>query len=133
MNRNLTPQLTLQRLATIIKQAVWSQGNRALTGTLKGRYVKGRVFASGTCISMTLAWPLQQASRACLLLAATTEARDDALYIEQEQLWLLRRYPVALTEVELDLLLQQQLTLAELLVPPAKNVLPSPPSFGRFA
>ncbi|WP_279451988.1 protein EsaB [Aeromonas dhakensis] len=133
MNRDLTPPQALQRLAKMIAHPVWSQGNRTLTGTLQGRRLKGRDFATGPCIAMTLTWPPEQARQACLLLAATPEACDDALYLEQGELWLLRRYPAILTEVELELLLKQQLAMAALLVPAARTSPPPRPFIGRFA
>ncbi|MDA6076077.1 protein EsaB [Edwardsiella anguillarum] len=108
-------------------------GQQSLTGTLQGRRLKGRYFASGMCVAITIAWPLAQASQACLLLAASPETLDDALYVEQEQFWLLRRYPPLLTEAELDLLPQQQLAMAGLLMPAVREPHPTGPFIGRYA
>ncbi|ACY83710.1 hypothetical protein ETAE_0865 [Edwardsiella piscicida] len=133
MNRKLNPRQALQQLAMYLNQADWSQGQQSLTGTLQDRRLKGRYFASGMCVAITIAWPLAQASQACLLLAASPETLDDALYVEQEQFWLLRRYPPALTEAELDLLLQQQLAMAGLLAPAVRDTHPESPFIGRYA
>lgn len=133
MKRYLNSQQALQRLATLMANSVWSHSNRTITGTLQGRSLKGRDFPTGPCIAMTVDMTVAQLSHACLLLAATAEACDDALYIERDQLWLLRRYPVLMTEVELDLLLQQQHVMASLLVPAPPLALPSRPIIGRFA
>lgn len=103
MNRKLNPRQALQQLAMYLNHTDWSVGQQSLTGTLQDRHLKGRYFASGICVAITIAWPLAQASRACLLLAASPETLDDALYVEQQQFWLLRRYPPVLTEAEFDL------------------------------
>ncbi|EAA3660122.1 protein EsaB [Salmonella enterica subsp. enterica] len=133
MNRDLNPTQALQWLARMIEHPVWSKCNRSLTGTLHGRPLKGRDFATGLCIAIKLSWPVRQINQACLLLAATPEAGDDAIYMEQGDLWLMRRYPATLTEVELELLLKQQLAMVALLVPPDR-LAPTPcPFLGRLA
>ncbi|WP_232351060.1 protein EsaB [Edwardsiella ictaluri] len=133
MNRKLNPRQALQQLAMYLNHTDWSVGQQSLTGTLQDRHLKGRYFASGICVAITIAWPLAQASQACLLLAASPETLDDALYVEQQQFWLLRRYPPVLTEAEFDLLLQQQLAMAGLLTPPVRETHPGSPFIGRYA
>lgn len=133
MNRTLDPTLALHWLAGRLERPQWSQAHAVVTGHLGDRLLRARRFGTGLTVALSLERPPQQAAQACLLLAATPEACDDALYQADGRLWLLRRYPVALTEVELDLLLKQQQSMAALLAPRESAAPASAPIIGRYA
>lgn len=133
MNKTLDPTAAVHWLAARLAQPQWSQAQAVVAGTLGERRVRARRFGSGLAIAVSLDWPVKQAAHVCLLLAALPEACDDAIYLADAQLWLLRRYPAALTEVELDLLLKQQQSVAALLAVRERAVPAPAPSIGRLA
>ncbi|MBM2883578.1 hypothetical protein JFK97_04180 [Chromobacterium phragmitis] len=133
MNRTLDPAAALHWLASRLDRPQWSLADTVVSGQLGERAARARRFDTGLTVALTLDRPPRQAAGACLLLAATPEARDDALYLSGDRLWLLRRYPVALTEVELDLLFKQQQAMAALLAA-RERAAPVPlPIAGRYA
>lgn len=133
MNRSLDPSSILRWLARRIVRPQWAAAATVLTGILGARSLRARSFSGGATVALTLERPPQQASEACLLLAATPDACDDALYLADNQLWLLRRYPTASTETELDLLFKQQQALAALLVARNHGEAAPLPIAGRYA
>lgn len=133
MNKTLDPDAALRWLARLLTQPQWSQAQAVVTGALGGRRVRARRFDSGLAVAVSLAWPVPRAAQVCLLLAALPEACDDAIYLAEAQLWLLRRYPAALTEVELDLLLKQQQSVAALLAAQECAATVRAPILGRIA
>lgn len=132
MNRIVDLTAALAWIATQVGRPQWSQANSVITGTLGERQLRARCFPSGLTVALTLDRAPQHAAEACLLLAATPEACDDAIYLESDRLWLLRRYPVSLTEVELDLLFKQQQAMASLLASRDSAVPPPLPIAGRY-
>lgn len=133
MNKTLDPTAALSWLARLLEQPQWSQAQAVVAGNLGERRVRARRFGSGLAVALSLAWPVRQAAHACLLLAALPEACDDALYLAEGQLWLLRRYPAVLTAVELDLLLKQQQSVAALLAERERTTPAPAPTIGRYA
>lgn len=133
MNKAPDPSFVLRWLAGRIVRPQWSAAATVLTGILSTRSLRARSFPNGTTVALTLERPPQQAAEACLLLAATPEACDDALYIADNHLWLLRRYAPALTETELDLLFKQQQALGALLVTKNRSEAAPLPIAGRYA
>lgn len=133
MEKNLEPHKALQHLSTQLDKPVWSSGNHAVTGILHKRQLKARTFPSGVCVAIQVDWPLAQVASACLLLASNPDVCDDSLYVEQQQVWLLRRYPLELNEVEFDLVFQQQLMMAELLKPRGTATVRHHTFTGRYA
>ena len=117
MNMKFNPQQLLAYLGQRVHNIKMAQSGHTAKGVYAERQIRLASFPMGLTVAVTLNRPVSQAPAACLLLAATPEAVDDALYIENNHLWLLRRYQEALTEVEIDLLFQQQLVLAALLEP----------------
>lgn len=115
MKKALDPHSALRSLAARLAQSRWSAAGSVATGMLGAHRARARSFDAGLTVALTLDRPVSQAPEACLLLASTPEACDDALYLADDSLWLLRRFPERLTEVEFDLLLKQQLALAALL------------------
>lgn len=132
MNKKLMPEQALECLAAKFTTLNRSQGNKVACGVWSDRQCRLRCFPTGLTVAMSLERPLSQAASACLLLAVIPEACDDALYIEQGQLWLLRRYARELTEAELDLLFKQQLVLAALFAP-RKRALPPRSTAEKYA
>jgi hypothetical protein len=84
-------------------------------------------------VALTIDRLPEQAAAACLVLAAIPEACDDGLFLDDGRLWLVRRYPPCVTEVEFDLLLKQQQAMVSLLAqrPPAPAV--DKPAIGQWA
>ncbi|MFM0515431.1 hypothetical protein [Paraburkholderia sp. RL17-373-BIF-A] len=133
MNKVLDPFLVLRWIAERVYEPRWAAEGSPLTGSLDVGAIRARAFTSGTAVAITLQRPVTQASDVCLMLAATPEAYDDALYIVDNRLWLLRRYPVVLTETELDLLFQQQLALVALLAARGEGATRILPITGGYA
>lgn len=133
MKRTLDPRAALLWLGDRLRAPAYSAGGAVLTGALGTRALRARRFDCGLAVGMALTRPLRRAADACLLLAATAEACDDALYVADGQLWLLRHYPPALREVELDLLIKQQQTLAALLDADPRGMAPSAPAPATYA
>ncbi|MBT2869673.1 hypothetical protein JQK19_20800 [Chromobacterium violaceum] len=106
---------TLRWLSLRLASPQWSQGGLVLEGALGERLVRAMRFDDGPTLALRLEASEGDARRICLLLAATEEALDDAVYLAGGRLWLLRRYPPCLTETELELLIKQQQALAQLL------------------
>ncbi|MEO9384594.1 hypothetical protein [Chromobacterium phragmitis] len=115
MSKAFDPAQTLRWLSRRLASPQWSQGGLALEGALGERPARARRFDDGPTLALRLETGEDDARRVCLSLAATEEALDDAAYLAGGRLWLLRRYPPCLTETELELLLKQQLALAQLL------------------
>ncbi|WP_175007343.1 protein EsaB [Burkholderia lata] len=132
MNTALDHSFILRWLAERIVCPQFAVVATVLTGTLGVRHMRARRFPDGVTVALTLERGPQQAAEACLLLAATPEARDDALYLADNQLWLLRRYPTALAETELDLLFKQQQALAALLLVTDQGGATPLPIAGRY-
>ncbi|MBC8642809.1 protein EsaB [Caballeronia sp. EK] len=133
MDKMIDPLRVLNWLAARIVAPHWAIASTVLVGELGARAIRARSFVNGVTIAMTLDRPPDRAAEACLLLAATPEVSDDSLYLAESQLWLLRRYPVSLTETELDLLFKQQLALAALLaLSSGADAVPLPIA-GRYA
>ncbi|AKK24879.1 hypothetical protein [Pandoraea oxalativorans] len=132
MSKHLDPSAALHWLAHRLERPHWSVARTVLTGVLGTRDVRARRFATGLTVALSLDWPVPQAAQACLLLASLAEVCDDALYVAESRLWLLRRYPTSLTEVELDLLVKQQQSMAALLVPRERAARAPAPLIGRF-
>ena len=132
MNKALDSSSVLRWLAERVARPQWSVAATVLTGMLGSRALRARGFACGATVAMSLERPPREAAEACLLLAATPDACDDAIYLASGQLWLLRRYIPALTEAELDLLFKQQQALAALLVPQARGEAAPLPIAGRY-
>ncbi|MGQ5524529.1 hypothetical protein ACUHMQ_14890 [Chitinimonas sp. PSY-7] len=133
MKRELDPNRSFAWLARRLAIPVPEQRSAPLLGQLGGRQLRARAFPTGLTIALALDRPVRQASAACLMLAATPEACDDSLYVNDDQLWLLRRYPVVLLDVELDLLLKQQQALAALLAEDTTPDIAPLPRNGSFA
>ncbi|WP_150777803.1 protein EsaB [Pandoraea sputorum] len=132
MNRHLDPTAALHWLAGRLERPHWSLAQAVVVGALRERDVRARRFGAGLTVALSLDWPVAQAAQACLLLASSPQSCDDALYLAEKRLWLLRRYPTSLTEVELDLLFKQQQSVAALLVP-SEGAAPAPaPLIGRY-
>jgi hypothetical protein len=127
--RQLDPAVAFEWLAQRIAQPVRSNSGRTLSGQFGRQPLRARCFASGLTVAMMLDRPLRQAGEACLLLATTPEACDDAIYTADGRLWLLRRYPERLLAAELEALIKQQQTLAALLAvqPTESTSFPSMP------
>ncbi|PHV11491.1 protein EsaB [Chitinimonas sp. BJB300] len=133
MKHELDPYRSLAWLARRLAIPLPELRSAPLHGQLGERQLRARAFPSGLTVALVIDKPLQQASAVCLLLAATPEAADDTLYINEGRLWLLRRYPALLLDIELDLLLKQQQALAALLSQdPLPDVAPLPMD-GRYA
>lgn len=115
MNPKLDPPEVLRSLGQRVIEPQWSANATLLLGRLGAARCRARVFPHGLTVALQLARPLHKAPEACLLLAATPAACDDAVYVAEGGLWLLRRYLPRLTEVEFDLLLKQQQALSSLL------------------
>lgn len=133
MNNILNPNQALHLLAVRLEHTRWTQADKAVTGLMQDRLLRLNSFASGLTVAMAIGNAPPRISQTCLLLAATEEACDDALYLEQGLLWLLRRYPAELTEVELDLLFKQQWTLAILLTAREQTAHSLLPAVGKYA
>ncbi|MBV8047524.1 MAG: hypothetical protein JO171_10235 [Paludibacterium sp.] len=133
MNRFLDPATALQDLAARLTAPHWTLAGIALCGRLGGCQCRARRFDGGLTVALTIERPPERAAEICLVLAATSEACDDGLYLDDGRLWLLRRFLPRLTEVEFDLLLKQQLTLASLLAYRPSAAGPGMPAIGRLA
>lgn len=129
----LSPSDALDYLSKRIEHPILSVGGTVLNGALQRRRMRSRTFPTGLTVALALTRPLRQANDACLMLAATPEACDDALYVADSRLWLLRRYPPALQPVEFDLLLKQQQTLAALLDDGRHGAPAASPAVGQYA
>lgn len=115
MERPLDSTAVLRWLYSRVSEPSWRVASTVLTGKMGGRALLARRFQDVVTIALTLERQLATADKACLLLAATPEALDDALYVADGFVWLLRRYPPVLTETELELLIKQQQSVASLL------------------
>lgn len=105
----------MTRLSARVEHPIFSVGGAVLNGALSQRRLRARCFGNGLTVALALTRQPRHAPALCLALAAQPEACDDALYLADSRLWLLRRYPLALQPVEFDLLLKQQQALAGLL------------------
>ncbi|MBJ7262949.1 MAG: hypothetical protein JHC61_04070 [Burkholderiaceae bacterium] len=132
MSKALDPSLVLHWLAGRIAGPQWTVAATVLTGMLGSSPLRARRFSSGVTVAMMLERPPRLAPEACLLLAATPEARDDSIYMTDKHLWLLRRYVPALTESELDLLFKQQQALCALLATSHRDEAAPLPVAGRY-
>ena len=132
MNRNLDSTQALRWLEPLLRKSRWQHAGTVLAGTFGEWQTEARCHANGLTIALQLDRPAQQALGAAQVLAATPEARDDGIYLADGQLWLVRRYPEPLTEVELDLLFKQQRALAALLVVRRTMTQDPPPLRGGF-
>lgn len=132
MSKHLDPSAALNWLANRLERPHWSLARAVVTGVLGARTVRARRFSTGLTVALSLDWPVPRAAQACLLLASLPQACDDALYMADARLWLLRRYPTSLTESELDLLFKQQQSMAALLMPREHAARAPAPLIGRF-
>ncbi|BEV73178.1 hypothetical protein THUN1379_26600 [Paludibacterium sp. THUN1379] len=102
-------------LAEQLQTPDWQARSLILQGQLGEQCLRARQFAHGLAVAISVDRPPSQCRAACLLLAATPEACDDALYLAEGKLWLWRRFAPALTLAEFDLLFKQQQIMVQLL------------------
>ncbi|MFM0515148.1 hypothetical protein [Paraburkholderia sp. RL17-373-BIF-A] len=81
MNKVLDPFLVLRWIAERVHEPRWAAEGSLLIGSLDVGAIRARAFTSGTAVAITLQRPVSNVSDVCLMLAATPEACDDALYI----------------------------------------------------
>lgn len=107
--------LVFHWLAERLQTPDWQARSLSLQGQLGEQCLRARQFSHGMAVAISVDRPPSQCRAACLLLAATPEACDDALYLADGKLWLWRRFASALTLAEFELLFKQQQIMAHLL------------------
>lgn len=116
MNNILSAEQIIQYFDKLLtSSAVSGVKRKTISGTLLNQDLKVGIFPAGVCVSITTAWPVACIAKLCLLLAATPEICDDAVYVEMDKVWLLRRYPENISQSDLELILKQQIAIASIL------------------
>lgn len=115
MKKKLNTRQSLEYISTLMTNQEWKRNNNVSIGFLSNRKIKAQYFQTGLVVCIEVDVDIDKIAGICLAIAAMAEACDDSIYIENGVSWLQRRYPEKITSVEIELLVKQQITLAEIL------------------